>query len=164
MHLFDLLGTTVAVDDEITMKKMQTITGMMGAYYAFLKTCHEWLIESGVGREDSSRYTGALMHCVAIDGKNVGGSGFDGLIGEQSKGGYNEQGIRELTEAGVWDEVRNTLTSLNARWEGRAMGSELRPHRQSTCNWNYRSALAGAAFGFGLACVFFAIPKSRRFY
>lgn len=106
--------------------------GMMGFYYAFLRTCHGWLVEQGVESEPASRYVGALMHCVALDGERAAGSGFQHLISEQSKGGYNEQGIAELEAAGVFEEIKATLTSLNARWEGRAVRSELRPVTHSS--------------------------------
>ena len=44
---------------------------------------------------------------------------FDDLIGEQTKGGYNEQAIRLLDEAGAFDAIKRTLTAVNDRWEGR---------------------------------------------
>jgi len=134
MAMFDLLGIAVGVDEEGKMAKMQTVTAMMGAYYAMLRTFHEWLVGEGVDPRDASTYVGALLYCIAADGKRAGPDGFQALIEEQTPGGFNEQGIRELNEAGVWSEFKATLTSLNARWEGRAKGSEMRPSGMNVSN------------------------------
>jgi hypothetical protein len=109
------------------MAKMQTMTGLMGSYYGQLRACHEWLVERGVNSADASTYVGAIMLSIAEDGKAAGSGGFQRLIDEQTPGGYNEQGLRELTVAGVFDEYKATMTSINSRWEGKTKGSDGRP-------------------------------------
>jgi pyrroline-5-carboxylate reductase len=156
-EMFECLGTSVGVDDSASFLKLQTISGMMGCHYKFLQTCHKWLVDNGVDSIAGSKYVGALMHCVSMDGLKVQGVGFQGLIDEQVKGGFNEQGIEELDEAGVWNEIYATLISLNARWEGRAQKSELRPvhHcKQSRvgdiCTWK-PAFLCGVATGVAIS-------------
>ena len=72
-------------------------------------------------------YVGRLMHSVAGDAADAGGAGVGALIAEQTPGGFNEQAIRELTEAGVFDEVAHTMDSIEARWAGR---EHKRPRRE----------------------------------
>ena len=125
VRIFNLLGTAVAVDSEDVMNKMVICTCAMGAYYQFLQTCHAFLVEKqGVDPAAASTYVGALFHSIALDGKQAGEKGFDALIAEQTPGGFNEMGIRELREAGVWEEYTATLTSLAARWAGEAGADE----------------------------------------
>ena len=132
VRVFNLLGTAVAVDDEATMNKMVICTCAMGAYYQFLKTCHQFLVEKeGVDSRDAATYIGALFHSIALDGAKAGKEfgHFDALIAEQTPGGFNEMGIRELREAGVWEEYSATLESLAARWAGKegAADGDCRP-------------------------------------
>lgn len=159
VSLFDALGTAVAVQDEGALTTMMTMTYMMGPYYKLLQTCQTWLVEKGVEGTAASKYVGAIMHSIAADGKLVGeaGAGFDALIAEQTPGGFNEQGIRELTQAGVWDEYRATMSSLVQRTKGEAKSSEKRPAtRNSTPN-----ALA-LAVGVLLAGAAVAVALRRR--
>jgi hypothetical protein len=129
VEYFGRLGIVVPVEDEIVLAKLCVITCMMGSYYQLLDTCHSWLVENGVNATQASAYVGAQFASIALDGKHAGmnGQGFKSLISEQTPGGFNEMGIRELREAGVWDEVSATLTSIDARWQGKATFSELRP-------------------------------------
>ena len=61
-----------------------------------------WMAKRGVARR-SRRYVGRLMHSVAGDAADAGGAGVGALIAEQTPGGFNEQAIREMTVAGVFD-------------------------------------------------------------
>jgi pyrroline-5-carboxylate reductase len=129
VRFFNLLGTAVPVADPEAMKTVPCITCVMGSYYAFLQTCHHWLVANGVDKAAAATYVGALLHSIALDGAAAGkaAGGFEGLIAEQTPGGFNEMGIRELREAGVWDELNATLTSIQQRWQGKAQGSGGRP-------------------------------------
>ena len=151
--LFESLGGCVPVDEQKVMSKLQIVTCLMGAYYGFLRSCHEWLIEQGVPSATASKFAGGIMYTIASDGKNAGEHGFGELIDEQTPGGMvgnnpggggvlagrpihnlslhltddnlisapswvpqNEQGIRELTDSGVWEEIKATMTSIDHRW------------------------------------------------
>jgi hypothetical protein len=129
VRLFDLLGTAVPVGDEDTLSKLCVLTCMMGSYYQLLDSCHAFLVARGVDSAQASVYVGAQFASIALDGKHAGlrKEGFGGLIAEQTPGGFNEMGIRELREAGVWDEITATLGSIDARWQGKAKLSEKRP-------------------------------------
>ena len=114
-RVFGALGTAVPCANETTMATLQVNTAMMGNYYALLQAMHGWTVANGVDADAASTFIGALMHSVAADGKAAGGGGFDALIAEQTPGGYNEMGIRELREAGVYDEVRGREETNRAR-------------------------------------------------
>ena len=127
--LFGALGTAVEVKTEAEMAKLQVMTAMMGQYYTMLQTAVEFLGEGegGVDAPTASAFTGSLFASVAADAGRraraaaaVGdGTSFERLIEEQTPGGYNEQGMRELREAGVFGEIKRTMRSLDARWAGR---------------------------------------------
>jgi len=125
-QVFDALGQCVCVATEKDMSKLPAISCMMGNYYMLLQTCTEWLEEQGVDRVTATRYVGCVMHSISRDGqlaalRETGEDEpqFQRLILEQTRGGYNEQAIRELTEAGMYAEIKCALSSINARWEGR---------------------------------------------
>ena len=99
----------------------------MGSYYALLRAMTGWMAKRGVSEEVAALYVGRLMHSVAGDAADAGGAGVGALIDEQTPGGFNEQAIRELTEAGVFDEVAHTMDSIEARWAGR---EHKRPRRE----------------------------------
>eukprot|EP00928_Gymnodinium_smaydae_P097263 TRINITY_DN8764_c1_g7_i1.p2 TRINITY_DN8764_c1_g7~~TRINITY_DN8764_c1_g7_i1.p2 ORF type:complete len:299 (+),score=75.41 TRINITY_DN8764_c1_g7_i1:104-898(+) len=117
--LFDALGTCVAVDTEETMKKMIPVTCLMGQFYAQQRAAHQWLLRQGVGTEEAAKWTGAVFHCVSYDTANATSHTFDELVNEQTPGGLNEQVIRELTEAGLWNALQDSMDGCLARIEGR---------------------------------------------
>jgi pyrroline-5-carboxylate reductase len=117
--VFAALGTAVPCADEAMMATLQVGTAMMGAYYAQLRAMAGWMAARGVPAAAANTYVGALMHSVAGDAAAAGAAGFDALIAEQTPGGYNEMGIKELTEAGVLGEIALTMDSIDARWQGR---------------------------------------------
>ena len=93
-EIFDALGTAVVVDSEPLMKKMMCVTGLMGQFYAQQRQTQAFLVAQGVGT-------------------------FDELVHEQTPGGINEQVVRELTEAGAYRALDDTLDGILARIEGR---------------------------------------------
>ena len=125
--VFDALGTAVPCASEEEMATLQVGTTLMGTYYALLRAMTSWMVARGVGEDVAAVYVGRMMHSVAGDAAAAGAAGVGALIAEQTPGGFNEQAIRELTEAGVFDEVAHTMDSIEARWAGR---EHKRPRRE----------------------------------
>jgi len=117
--MFTLLGTAVPVTDVDQMTKMSIVTCTMGVHFKMLDTIHQWSVEHGVDSELASVYIGGIYKGLALDVVGVGSDGFGGLVAEQTPGGINEQGIREMAGCGVFEEFKNTMDSLHARFEGR---------------------------------------------
>eukprot|EP00658_Telonema_sp_P-2_P044217 TRINITY_DN3206_c0_g1_i2.p1 TRINITY_DN3206_c0_g1~~TRINITY_DN3206_c0_g1_i2.p1 ORF type:complete len:174 (-),score=39.24 TRINITY_DN3206_c0_g1_i2:390-911(-) len=117
--LFNLLGKAVPTDDVEKFNKMSVVTCTMGVHFKMLDSIHEWVCDQGVDSKTASVYIGGLYHGLALDAVGVGENGFSGLVEEQTPGGINEQGIRELNDCNVFHELKNTMDSLCARFEGR---------------------------------------------
>lgn len=116
--LFDALGTVVPVDDEATMKKMMPVTCLMGQLYAQHRATQQWLEAQGVDGEAAAKWTGAAFHAMTYDSAAAGAHTFNELCDEQTPGGLNEQILREMTEAGAYAALNDSLDGALARIEG----------------------------------------------
>jgi len=130
--VFSALGTAVPVATEETMKKMMPVTGLMGQFYAMQRATQTWVQAQGVPAEDAARYVGAVFHCITYDTAEAGAETFDHLVKEQTVGGINEQVVRELTEAGAYDALSDSLDAILARVEGRPAPRKLKRPYQAT--------------------------------
>ena len=118
-EIFDALGTAVVVDSEPLMKKMMCVTGLMGQFYAQQRQTQAFLVAQGVEPAAAAKYVGAIFHSISYDSAAAGIDTFDELVHEQTPGGINEQVVRELTEAGAYRALDDTLDGILARIEGR---------------------------------------------
>lgn len=117
--LFGSLGTVVPVESETLMKKMMTVSSMMGQFYAQQRATQHWLQQQGVDGDSAAKWTGAVFHCISYDSANATSHTFNELVEEQTPGGINEQVVREFTDAGVYDALNDSLDGILARVEGR---------------------------------------------
>lgn len=113
--LFDSLGTVVAVETEDLMKRMMPVTCLMGQFYQQQRATQVWLETQGIPAESAAKWTGAVFHCMSHDSKECGPDTLQHLVEEQTPGGLNEQVVRELTEAGSWDALGDSLDGCLAR-------------------------------------------------
>eukprot|EP00308_Calcidiscus_leptoporus_P005143 CAMPEP_0119395530 /NCGR_PEP_ID=MMETSP1334-20130426/133620_1 /TAXON_ID=127549 /ORGANISM="Calcidiscus leptoporus, Strain RCC1130" /LENGTH=263 /DNA_ID=CAMNT_0007419025 /DNA_START=127 /DNA_END=918 /DNA_ORIENTATION=- len=129
VEMFDALGTAVAVGSEAEMKKMMTITTLMGQFYAQQRASQCWLERQGIDASAAARYIGAIYHTISYDAADAGPHTFEELVSEQTPGGLNEQVLRELSEAGAFSALTDALDGALARIEGRPrpQGTK-RPH------------------------------------
>ena len=125
-RLFDLLGGAVALDRPADLSTLMVCTCFMGAFYAQQDAMHAWLVGRGVDSQAASTYLGAIYACMASDSKAVKGQGFGGLVAEQTPGGMNEQVLSELGRAGVYENVKTSMTSIANRLEGKPVDAGLR--------------------------------------
>lgn len=109
LSLFNKLGQSVPVSDETDMNRLMTMACLMGAQYQWMQVVTNWMAEQGVDKKTASSFVGALSHSITSDAAAVGSQGFEGLIAEQTPGGVNEKAIAHLSEAGVYDELRDCL-------------------------------------------------------
>ena len=102
------------------MMKMMPVTGLMGQFYAQQRATQQWLEKNGVDAEAAAKWTGAVFHCISYDSADAGVHTFAHLVDEQTPGGINEQVVRELTEAGAFAALGDSLDGILARIEARA--------------------------------------------
>ena len=101
------------------MKKMMPVTALMGQLYAQHRATQQWLEAQGVDAEAAAKWTGAVFHTVTYDSAVASPATFEELVHEQTPGGLNEQVIREMTEAGTYAALSDSLDNCLARIEGR---------------------------------------------
>ena len=119
VSLFDSLGTVVAVETEEQMKKMMPVTALMGQFYAQQRETARWLRANGVEPAAASKWTGAVFHSMSYDSADPTPHTFAELVDEQTPGGLNEQVVREMTEAGAYKALSDSLDNCLARVEAR---------------------------------------------
>mgnify|MGYP006180581059 CR=1 FL=1 len=124
--LFDSLGTVVAVETEDLMKRMMPVTCLMGQFYAQQRATQAWLESNGIPAAAAAKWTGAVFHCVSYDSAECGPETLRHLVEEQTPGGLNEQVVRELTEAGCYDALADSLDGCLARVTGAARAKRQR--------------------------------------
>lgn len=118
--LLGRIGTVVAVDDDRQFDRLVTTTALISAFFKFEDTTVRWLRENGVNDAEGRRYVSALFHAIAFDAAGSTAS-FDEMAAEAATpGGLNEQVVRELTAAGVYEPIPPALDRILARLEGRA--------------------------------------------
>lgn len=115
VKIFDSLGTAVPVAEEEQMQKLMCMTCLMGQLYAQQRAAQQWLGKQGVDAETAGKYVGAIFHSVTLDSSVAGAHTFDELCDEQTPGGLNEQVIREMTEAGAYAALSDSLDGVIAR-------------------------------------------------
>mmetsp|Transcript_18451 Transcript_18451/g.47312 ORF Transcript_18451/g.47312 Transcript_18451/m.47312 type:complete len:299 (+) Transcript_18451:3-899(+) len=131
--LFGSLGTVVPVETEAMMKKMMPVTGLMGQLYAQHRATQQWLEAQGVDSAAAAKWTGAVFHTVTYDSAVASPQTFEELVHEQTPGGLNEQVIREMTEAGAYTALADSLDNCLARIEARpAPARTKRPYSSIT--------------------------------
>jgi pyrroline-5-carboxylate reductase len=122
VELFGKLGVVVPMTDEDSNLKLQSITGLMGTFYAMLEACQLWAQEQGVEGPAAAKFIGSVFHTISADSALADEpSAFSQLVAEQTPGGYNEMGVTDLTRVGVFEAVRLQLDRQLARKEGRPM-------------------------------------------
>jgi len=117
--LFDALGTAVPVDDEVQMQTLMPITCLMGQLYAQQQAAQGWLIAQGIDRAVAAKYVGGVYNTITHDSAAAGPDTLDHLVAEQTPGGLNEQVLRELTEAGAYKALSDSLDGALARIQQR---------------------------------------------
>lgn len=119
--LFDGMGTLVQVEREDQLTALLTTTAMMAPFFGFSGHISDWLERQRVEPGQARCYVGAMLHALAVTGKNEAERGFDKLIAEHSTSqGINEQALREL-ERSVWGgAIAGVLDLIQDRLNGRA--------------------------------------------
>eukprot|EP01062_Namystynia_karyoxenos_P040620 TRINITY_DN29604_c0_g1_i1.p1 TRINITY_DN29604_c0_g1~~TRINITY_DN29604_c0_g1_i1.p1 ORF type:complete len:312 (+),score=84.36 TRINITY_DN29604_c0_g1_i1:77-937(+) len=118
--LYSALGAAVQVEQEPQLRALQAATALMGPFYQQCLRTQQWLAKQGVPEQAAAQYVGGFFHSISHDSACPSSSGaFAALVAEQTPGGLNEQAVRRLTEAGVWDAQDKVLDCTLHRLEGR---------------------------------------------
>lgn len=113
--LFDRLGGSLAIDDELAYESVAAASATVAAHFRYLGTIADWLTDHGIAGCEARRYVADTF--AALSGE-LGQPGADFVAladAHATPGGLNEQFARDLGDAGVYDAVRTGLDAVLAR-------------------------------------------------
>ena len=114
--LFDRLGKAMAVEDAAEFNALSVATATFATYFTLLDTLHNWLAQHGVGDKTAHDYTVTLFKALAHAPDTLPGASFVHLAQEyMTRGGLNEQVVRELSEQGVFNSFAESLDGIHRR-------------------------------------------------
>lgn len=109
------IGTVVAVPSEGMLEPLWATTALMAPFYEQLNQIAGWLAASGVPRDVAASYTARLYAAWG----QVAAQQPDDLAalreGSQTRGGLNEQALRQFGAAGHYDEIKTVLDAVLRR-------------------------------------------------
>lgn len=120
--LYDRLGGSLVIAEESAYEATSAASATVAAYFRYLGTIAGWLAEHGIPAPAARRYVADTFAALAEE-LSAPDADFDALArAHATPGGLNEQLARDLTEAGVYDEVRVGLDAVLARIGPIALG------------------------------------------
>ena len=112
-NFFNQLGSAIEIKNEKLSNNFWAMSGMMAPFYELLSTKATWLVNKGVGRENSQKYITSLFAALAEDAVVNSKKDLKYLVKDsQTPKGLNEQGVKELRNAGFYRSSIKTLNSI----------------------------------------------------
>ena len=113
--LLGRVGTVVAVPSEDMLEPLWATTALMAPFYEQLNQIAGWLAANGVPRDVAASYT-ARLHAAWGQAAVQHSDDLAALREDsQTRGGLNEQALRQLGEAGHYEEVKAALDAVLRR-------------------------------------------------
>jgi pyrroline-5-carboxylate reductase len=118
--LFGKLGKVIEVDNPSEFDALSVATATFATYFKYLDTLHAWLKNHGVADARARDYVGALFKALGSAPETMPDAGFSVLAQDYAtRGGINEQVLRELTARGLFDAFAESLDGVHRRILGR---------------------------------------------
>ena len=115
-NFFNQLGSAIEIKNEKLSNNFWAMSGMMAPFYELLSTKATWLVNKGVGRENSQKYITSLFAALAEDAVVNSKKDLKYLVKDsQTPKGLNEQGLKEMNKKHVYKSLINTLNSIHKR-------------------------------------------------
>jgi pyrroline-5-carboxylate reductase len=117
---FGRLGKVIEVEDSREFDALSVVTATFATYFKYLDTIHQWLKDHGVADKKGRDYTTAIYKALANAPETTPDVGFMHLAEEEyaTRGGINEQILRELTARNVFDIFSESLDGVHRRISG----------------------------------------------
>jgi pyrroline-5-carboxylate reductase len=114
--MFDELGTTIELDREEEFEAFTAATSIMSSYFFFAETVVSWMQDEGVAAHKAHAFFSQMLRGLAGAAGASPQSSFAELAEEhQTRGGLNEQVLRSLVQAGVFNELDRALDGIRTR-------------------------------------------------
>ena len=115
-NFFNKVGNVVEINNEKLSSNFWATSGMMAPFYELLNILSSWLVSKGVRKDKAQKYITSLFVALSEDAVLNSKKDLKFLVKEsQTKGGLNEQGLKELKKAGFYRSSQKTLNSILKR-------------------------------------------------
>jgi pyrroline-5-carboxylate reductase len=115
-ELFGALGAAFAVDTESEFDAFCTATATMATYFALADGVSTWLARHGIPEAQARDYTARIFSGLANTALEKPDLSFQSLAADHAtRGGTNEQVLRELREHGVFEHFSEALDGILRR-------------------------------------------------
>jgi pyrroline-5-carboxylate reductase len=113
--LFDQLGGTLPVADELAYESLSAASATVAAHMDQLGTIAGWIAAHGIDEAQARAYVADLFAALAPELRAPGADFATLASAHSTPGGLNEQFARHLASAGMADVVRTGLDEVLAR-------------------------------------------------
>lgn len=113
--IFDRLGGTMEIADEIAYESVASASATVAAHFRYLGTIADWLSGQGIPRADAHRFVAATFAALSTELDSPEPDFVALTRAHMTPGGLNEQFARDIAAAGTYDAVRVGLDSVLAR-------------------------------------------------
>lgn len=116
---FGRLGGVIEVDDVAEFDALSVVTATFATYFRHLETIHRWLAGQGVEGAKGRDYIFAIYKALANAPDTMPGADFAELSRDYAtRGGVNEQLVRDLEAHGVFQVFARSLDAVHRRIVG----------------------------------------------
>lgn len=113
---FERLGKVIEVASPAEFDALSVVTATYAAYFMYLDTALSWLQGHGIDEAQGRDYIATLFGALGNAPRLAPGTDFMELANEYAtRGGINEQVLRELIESGVFDALAQSLDGVYRR-------------------------------------------------
>ncbi|WP_041164233.1 pyrroline-5-carboxylate reductase [Mesorhizobium opportunistum] len=110
------LGNVIEVDSSSEFDALSVVTATYATYFKYLDTIHRWLEAHGVPDTKGRDYIAALFKALGHAPETAPDADFTHLAQDYAtRGGINEQVLRELTARNVFDALTESLDGVHRR-------------------------------------------------
>ncbi|WP_434721886.1 pyrroline-5-carboxylate reductase [Mesorhizobium sp. RIZ17] len=114
--LFGRLSDVIEVEDQGEFDALSVVTATYASYFKYLDTIHTWVRSRGVADDKSRAYIASIYKALANAPDTAPGQDFMRLSQDYAtRGGINEQVLRELTEHGTFETFAEILDRVHQR-------------------------------------------------
>lgn len=117
--LFGRLGKVIEVENANEFDALSVATATYDSYFKYLDTIHSWLKDHGVGEGKARDYIASLFKALGNAPETLPDANFMHLAQDYAtRGGINEQVVRELTARNVFERFAESLDGVHRRITG----------------------------------------------
>ena len=116
---FGRLGQVIEVEAANEFDALTVVTATYASYFKYLDTIHAWVRSQGVSGDKARDYITNIYKALANAPDTAPDADFMHLAQDYAtRGGINEQVLRELTERGMFDAFNESLDRVRRRIAG----------------------------------------------